>query len=63
MRRWKKAFLANKSGKAGGAILVSEQMLKQTVTKDKKRTLHKDQEFNPETDVTVGNIYAPNIGA
>ena len=35
MRRWKKVFLANKSGKVGGAILVSDRT-KQTVTKDKK---------------------------
>ena len=37
--------------------------VKTNSNKRQKRTLHKDQEFNPETDVTVGNIYAPNIGA
>ena len=64
MRRWIKVFLAKKSGKVGGAILVSDRTdVKTDSNKRQKRTLYNDQEFNPETDVTVVNINAPNTGA
>ena len=62
MKRWIKVFLAKKSGKVGGAIS-DRTDVKTNSNKRQKRTLHNDQEFNPETDITVVNINAPNTGA
>ena len=64
VRGWKKIFHANgNKRKAGVAILVSNRIdIKiKTVTRDKKRTLLKGS--SQEENITIVNIYAPNIEA
>ena len=66
MRRWKNRFHENrKQKKAGVAILISDK----TDLKIKKITRDKEGHYLvikgsiQEEDITVVNIYAPNIGA
>ena len=66
MRGWKKIFHANgNQKKAGVAILISHK----TDFKKKNVTRHKEGHYimikgsNQEEDITIINIYAPNIGA
>ena len=66
MRGWKKIFHTNgNQKKAGVAILISDK------TDDKIKTITRDKEVRyimikgsiQEEDITIVNIYAPNIGA
>ena len=66
MRGWKKIFHENgKQKKAGVAILISDK----TDLKMKKITRYKEGHYImikgsiQEEDITIVNIYAPNIGA
>ena len=66
MRGWEKIFHANRQdSKAGAAILISDK------TDFKMKAIKKDKEghylmvkgYFQEEDITIINIYAPNIGA
>ena len=66
MRGWKKIFHANENqNKAGVAILISDKI----DFKIKNVTRHKEGHYImikgsiQEDDITIINIYAPNIGA
>ena len=66
MRQWKKLF--NTSGnqkKAGVAILISDKMdfKIKTITRDKEVHYIMIKGSIQEEDITIVNIYAPNIGA
>ena len=66
VRGWKNIFHANrKQEKAGKAILISDKIeLKTTkITKDKEVHYRMIKESTQEEDITIVNIYAPNIGA
>ena len=66
MRGWKKIFHANgNQKKAGAAILISDKIdLKvKTITKDKERHYIMIKGSIQDEDITIVNIYAPNIGA
>ena len=63
---WKNIFHTNgKQKKAGVAILISEKIdLKiKSITRDKKGHYIKIKGAIQEEDITIINIYAPNIGA
>ena len=66
MRGWKNIFHANgKQKKAGVAILISEKIdlkIKKTI-RDKKGHYLMIKGSIQEEDITIVNIYAPNIGA
>ena len=66
MRGWKKVFHAKgNQKKAGVAILISDKIdfrLK-TVIKDKEGHYIMIKGSIQEEDITIVNIYAPNIGA
>ena len=66
MRGWKKIFHANRDQKkAGGAILISDKI------NFKMKNILRDKEGNylmikgsiQEEDITILNIYTPNIGS
>ena len=64
--RWKKIFHANgNQKKAGVAILISDKIdfKIKTVTRDKERHYIMIKGSIQEEDITIINIYAPNIGA
>ena len=66
MRGWKKIFHANgNQKKAGVAILTSDKIhfKMKTITRDKEGHYIMIKESIQEEDITVVNIYAPNIGA
>ena len=66
VRGWKKIFHANgNQKKAGVAILTSDKIDSKikTVTRDKKRHHIMIKGSTQEKDITIINIYAPNIGA
>ena len=66
MRRWKNILHANgKQKKAGVAILISDKIdLKiKKITRDKEGQYIMIKGSIPEEDITIINIYAPNIGA
>ena len=64
VRGWKKIFHANgNQKKAGVTILISNKIDFKECYKRQGRTLHNDQGINQEEDITIINIYAPNIGA
>ena len=66
MRGWKKIFHANKSQKkAGVAVLISDKIdLKmKTILRDKEGHYIMIKGSIQEEDITVANIYAPNIGS
>ena len=66
MRGWKNIFHANgKQKKAGVAILISDKIdLKiKNITRDKEGHYIMIKGSIQEEDVTIGNIYGPNIGA
>ena len=66
VKGWKKIFHANVSQKkAGAAILVSDKIhfKKKTVTRDKEGHYIMIKGSIQEEDITIINIYAPNIGA
>ena len=66
MREWKNIFHENgKQKKAGVAILISYKIdLKiKKITKDKKGHYTMIKGSVQEEDITIVNIYAPNIGA
>ena len=66
MRGWKNIFHANgKQKKAGVAILISDKVdLKiKTIMRDKERYYIMIKGSIQEEDITIANIYAPNIGA
>ena len=66
MRGWKKIFHANgNQQKAGLAILVSDNIDFQikTITRDKEGHYLMIKGSIQEEDITIVNIYAPNIGA
>ena len=65
MRGWKKIFHANENQKkAGIAILISEKIdfKTKTITKYKEGHRIMIKESIQEEDITIVNIYAPNIG-
>ena len=64
VRGWKKIFHANgNQKKAGVAIPISDKIdFKIDYYKRQRRTQHNDQGINPRKDITIVNIYAPNIG-
>ena len=66
MRGWKKIFHANgNQKKAGVAILISDKIdfKIKNVTRDKEGHYVMIKESIQEEDITIINIYAPNIGA
>ena len=66
MRGWKNIFHVNgKRKKAGIAILISDKIdLKiSEITRDKEGYYIMIKGSIQEEDITIGNIYAPNIGA
>ena len=66
MRGWKKTFHANGNRKkAGVPILISDNIdLKtKTITRDKEGYNIIIKGSIQEEDITIVNIYAPNIGA
>ena len=66
MRGWKKIFLANGNQKnAGVAIFISDKIdfKIKTITRDKEGHYIMIKGSVQEEDVTIVNIYAPNIGA
>ena len=66
MRGWKKIFHANgNQKKAGVAILISGKIdIKiKTITRDKEGHYIMIKGSIQEEDITIVNIYAPNIGA
>ena len=66
VRGWKKIFHANgNQKKAGVAILISDKMdfKIKNVTRDKEGHYIMIKASNQEEDITIINIYAPNIGA
>ena len=66
MRGWKKIFHANgNQKKAGVAILLSDKIdfKTKTITRDKEGHYIMIKESIQEEDITIVNIYAPNIGA
>ena len=66
MRGWKKIFHANGNQKeAGVAILISDKIdfKVKNVTRDKQGHYIIIKGSIQEEDITVVNIYAPNIGA
>ena len=65
VRGWKNIFHANgKQKKAGVAILISDKIdLKMKITRDKEGHYIMIKGSIQEGDVTIVNIYAPNIAA
>ena len=68
MRGWKKIFHANgNQKKAGVAILTSDtidfKIKTITITRDKEGHYIMIKGSIQDTDITIVNIYAPNIGA
>ena len=65
MRGWKSIFHANeKQKKAGVVIFMSDKIdLKIKITRDKEGHYIMIKGSIQEEDVTIVNIYAPNIGA
>ena len=66
MRGWKKIFHANgNQKKAGIAILISDKIdfKVKTITRDKEGHDIMIKGSTREEDITIVNIYAPNIGA
>ena len=66
VRGWKKIFRANgNQKKAGVAILISDKIdfKIKNVTRDKEGHCIMIKGSNQEEDITIINIYAPNIGA
>ena len=66
MRGWKKIFHANRSQKkAGVAIVISEKIdfKIKNVTRGKERHYIMIKGSIQEEDITIINIYAPNLGA
>ena len=66
MRGWKKIFHANgNQKKAGVAILISDKInvKVKTITRDKEGHYIMTKRSIQEEDITIVNIYAPNIGA
>ena len=66
MRGWKKICHANgNQKKAGAAILISDKIdfKIKTITRDKEEHYTMIKGSIQEEDVTIVNIYAPNIGA
>ena len=64
MRGWKDIFLANaKQKKAGITILISDKIdLKiKTITRDKEGHYIRIKASIQEEDITIVNMYAPNI--
>ena len=64
LRGWKKIFANGNQKKAGVAILISDKrdFKKKTITRDKERHYIMIKGSIQE-DITIVNIYAPNIGA
>ena len=66
VRGWKKIFYANENQKkAGVAILISDKtdFKIKTITRDKEGHYIMIKGSIQEEDITIVNIYAPNIGA
>ena len=66
MRGWKKIFHVNgNQKKAGVAILISDNInfKIKTITRDKEGHYIMIKGLIQEEDITIVNIYAPNIGA
>ena len=66
VRGWKKIFRANRNQKkAGVAILISDKIdfKIKNVTRDKEGCYIMIKGSIPKEDITIINIYAPNIGA
>ena len=63
MRGWKNIFYANgKQKKAGVAVLILDKIdLKIKITRDKKEHYIMIKGSIQEEDITIVNIYAPNI--
>ena len=66
VKGWKKIFHANgNQKKAGAAILISDKIdfKIKTVTRDKERHYIMTKGSIQEEDITIINVYSPNIGA
>ena len=64
VRGWKKIVHANgNQKKAGVAILISDKIDLKTITRDKEGHYIMIKGSIQEEDITIVNIYAPNIGA
>ena len=61
MRGWKNIFHANgKQNKAGVAIIISDKI---DLTRDEEGHYRMIQGSIQEEDITIVDIYAPNVGA
>ena len=66
MRGWKKIFHANGNQKKAGVALLIPDKIEfkiKTVTRDKEGHYITIKGSIQEEDITIVNIYAPNIGA
>ena len=64
MEGWKKIFHTNRDQKkAEVAILISDKIDFKDCYKRQRRALYNDQGSIQEEDITIINIYAPDIGA
>ena len=66
VKGWKKTFHANRDQKkTGGAILISDKIdfITKAVKRDKEGHYIMIKESIQEDDITIIDIYAPNIGA
>ena len=66
VRGWKKIFHSNgNQKKAGAAILIPDKIGSKikTITRDKERHYIMIKGLIQEEDITIVNIYAPNMGA
>ena len=65
MKGWKKIFHANRDKKKGVAILISckKDFKTKAVKRDKEGLYIMIKGSIKEDDITIINIYAPNIGA
>ena len=64
-REWKQIFTSGNQKKTGVAILISDKIdfKTKTITKDKERHYITIKGSIKGEDITIVNIYAPNIGA
>ena len=66
MRRWKKVFHANGNQKKAGVVILTSDKIDfkiKKVTKDKEGHYTMIKGSIQEEDITIINMYAPNIGA
>ena len=61
MEGWKKILQANRDQKKAGVVILISDKIDFEIKTEKR--VHSDQKIIQEEDITIINIYAPNIGA